>query len=113
MNLLAGNEVLYTILNCSNILNVTFFFLDGTKLPVNLRQKVYSNGTLTIEEVQRQTDAGTYTCQAKNHHGHLSRRDVEIQILSMYWINTNFIYIIYCFYHNLFQFDQKFYRFLL
>lgn len=54
---------------------------DGLTLPVNLRQKVYSNGTLTIEQVQRQTDAGTYTCQAKNHHGHSSRRDVEIQVL--------------------------------
>lgn len=62
-------------------LNVNLF-LDGSILPVNLRQKVYSNGTLIIEQVQRQTDAGTYTCQAKNHHGHSSRRDIEIQVLS-------------------------------
>lgn len=59
-------------------------FLDGITLPVNLRQKVYGNGTLTIDQVQRSTDAGTYTCQAKNHHGHSSRRDVEIQVLSIY-----------------------------
>jgi len=61
-------------------------FLDGSTLPVNLRQKVYANGTLTIDNVQRQTDAGTYTCQAKNHHGHSSRRDVDIQVLSTYRI---------------------------
>ncbi|VVC29919.1 Fibronectin type III,Immunoglobulin subtype,Immunoglobulin-like domain,Immunoglobulin-like [Cinara cedri] len=54
---------------------------DGATLPVNIRQKVYSNGTLTIDQVQRQIDAGTYTCQAKNHHGRTSRRDVDIQVL--------------------------------
>lgn len=57
---------------------------DGSTLPVNLRQKVYANGTLAVDQVQRQSDAGTYTCQAKNHHGHSSRRDVEIQVLSVY-----------------------------
>lgn len=62
---------------------IVHIFLDGLTLPVNLRQKVYSNGTLTIEQVQRQTDSGTYTCQVKNHHGHSSRRDVEIQVLSI------------------------------
>lgn len=59
----------------------TTVFLDGLTLPANLRQKIYSNGTLTIENVQRQTDSGTYTCQAKNHHGHSSRRDVEVIVL--------------------------------
>lgn len=77
-------------------------FLDGSILPTNLRQKVYSNGTLTIEQVQRQTDAGTYTCQAKNHHGHSSRRDIEIQVLSIYLItliqNRIKFYLIYCFF---------------
>lgn len=58
-----------------------FFFLDGTVLPVNRRQRVYSNGTLVIEHVQRQADAGTYTCQAQNRQKHSARRDVEVQVL--------------------------------
>lgn len=69
-----------------HVVCVYVFLPDGLTLPVNLRQKVYANGTLTVDQVQRQSDAGTYTCQAKNHHGHSSRRDVEIQVLSTYTI---------------------------
>ncbi|XP_050441202.1 cell adhesion molecule Dscam2 isoform X2 [Adelges cooleyi] len=54
---------------------------DGLVLPRNRRQKVYSNGTLTVDQVQRQSDAGSYTCLVKNHHGQFSRRNVEVKIL--------------------------------
>ncbi|KAG8222804.1 hypothetical protein J437_LFUL005010, partial [Ladona fulva] len=54
---------------------------DGAILPVNRRQRVYSNGTLVIEQATRQADAGTYTCQAQNRQRHTARRDVEIQVL--------------------------------
>lgn len=89
MNQLIGNGVRNKVENnfkLSIIFLFQYLFLDGLTLPVNLRQKIYSNGTLTIDQVQRQTDAGTYTCQAKNHHGHSSRRDVEIQVLSINYI---------------------------
>ncbi|PSN42210.1 hypothetical protein C0J52_11247 [Blattella germanica] len=54
---------------------------DGTVLPMNRRQRVYSNGTLIIEHAQRQADAGTYTCQAQNRQKHTARRDVEVQVI--------------------------------
>jgi len=54
---------------------------DGTVLPMNRRQRVYSNGTLVIEHAQRQEDAGTYTCQAQNRQKHTARRDVEVQVI--------------------------------
>ncbi|XP_069681625.1 cell adhesion molecule Dscam1 isoform X3 [Periplaneta americana] len=54
---------------------------DGTVLPMNRRQRVYSNGTLVIEHAQRQADAGTYTCQAQNRQKHTARRDVEVQVI--------------------------------
>lgn len=53
---------------------------DGQLLPINRRQRVYTNGTLLIEQTQRAEDAGTYTCQAQNRQRHSARRDLEIQI---------------------------------
>jgi hypothetical protein len=55
--------------------------IDGAMLPINRRQRVYSNGTLLIEHAQRPTDAGTYTCMAANRQKHSARRDVEVQVL--------------------------------
>ncbi|XP_073994587.1 Down syndrome cell adhesion molecule 4 isoform X2 [Rhodnius prolixus] len=54
---------------------------DGVQLPVNRRQKVYSNGTLVIEQAQPSADVGTYTCQAQNRQKHTARRDVEVHVL--------------------------------
>lgn len=53
---------------------------EGQMLPVNRRQRVYTNGTLVIEQTQRTEDAGTYTCQAQNRQRHSARRDLEVQI---------------------------------
>ncbi|XP_063226995.1 cell adhesion molecule Dscam2 [Bacillus rossius redtenbacheri] len=54
---------------------------DGTLLPTTRRQRVYPNGTLVVEQAQRQEDAGTYTCQAQNRQKHSARRDVEVQVI--------------------------------
>ncbi|XP_070509703.1 cell adhesion molecule Dscam1 isoform X3 [Chironomus tepperi] len=54
---------------------------DGQTLPINRRQRVYNNGTLIIEQLQRSEDAGTYTCMAQNKQSQISRRNVEIQVL--------------------------------
>lgn len=50
-------------------------------MPVNRRQRTFPNGTLVIEQLQRNEDAGTYTCMALNKQGQTSRRNVEIQVL--------------------------------
>lgn len=40
-------------------------FLDGRRLPTNRRQRVFPNGTLQIEQVQRHEDEGNYVCSAR------------------------------------------------
>ncbi|CAD7083563.1 unnamed protein product [Hermetia illucens] len=54
---------------------------DGQTLPINRRQRAYNNGTLIIEQLQRLSDAGTYTCMAQNKQKQTARRNVEIQVL--------------------------------
>ncbi|XP_063908088.1 cell adhesion molecule Dscam1 isoform X3 [Zophobas morio] len=54
---------------------------DGQLLPVNRRQRVYANGTLVVEQTQRNEDAGTYTCQAQNRQRNSDRRNVEVQVI--------------------------------
>ncbi|KPU79154.1 uncharacterized protein Dana_GF27026 [Drosophila ananassae] len=53
---------------------------DGVKLPVNARQRI-NNATLTIENVQRAADQGTYTCIARNKQNYTSMRSVELKVL--------------------------------
>lgn len=53
----------------------------GQVLPLNRRQRVYPNGTLVVEQTQKDEDAGTYTCQAKNGQRNTARRDVQVQVL--------------------------------
>uniref|UniRef100_T1IX56 Down syndrome cell adhesion molecule n=1 Tax=Strigamia maritima TaxID=126957 RepID=T1IX56_STRMM len=53
----------------------------GRSLPVNLRQLVFPNGTLVIEEVQREADSGTYTCLARNNQGQSAKSDVDVAVL--------------------------------
>lgn len=60
-----------------------FIISDGQILPLTRRQRVYSNGTLVIEQTQRLEDAGTYTCQATNRQKTSARRDLEVQVIGM------------------------------
>ncbi|KAJ1531014.1 hypothetical protein ONE63_005846 [Megalurothrips usitatus] len=53
---------------------------DGVVLPSIMRQRVAAN-TLTIENVQRTSDQGTYTCTARAKHSHVSKRSVDVRVL--------------------------------
>nr|CAD7427385.1 unnamed protein product [Timema monikensis] len=53
----------------------------GRELPDDLRQKVQSDGTLVISPVQKSTDAGVYTCSARNKQGHSARRSGEVAVI--------------------------------
>ncbi|PSN52800.1 Down syndrome cell adhesion molecule-like protein Dscam2 [Blattella germanica] len=53
----------------------------GRELPDDLRQKVQADGTLVIIPVQKATDAGVYTCSAKNKQGHSARRSGEVTVI--------------------------------
>ena len=52
-------------------------------LPINDRQRVYPNGTLIIEDVQRNEDAATYTCIARNEQGYSARSDLDVTVMGM------------------------------
>ncbi|KAI5642678.1 immunoglobulin domain-containing protein [Phthorimaea operculella] len=54
---------------------------DGRVLPINRKQKVFPNGTLVIENVERLSDQATYTCVAKNSQGYSARGTLELQVM--------------------------------
>ncbi|XP_043495196.1 Down syndrome cell adhesion molecule-like protein Dscam2 isoform X4 [Polistes fuscatus] len=51
------------------------------ELPDHLRQKVHPDGTLVITNVQKKTDAGVYTCWARNKQGHSARRSGDVAVI--------------------------------
>ncbi|XP_030242124.1 Down syndrome cell adhesion molecule-like protein Dscam2 isoform X23 [Drosophila navojoa] len=54
---------------------------DNRPLPINRKQKVFPNGTLIIENVERNSDQATYTCVAKNQEGYSARGSLEVQVM--------------------------------
>ena len=56
---------------------------DGVRLPTNIRQRV-TNGTLTVENVQRTSDQGTYSCTARNKQNYTAQRSVDIRVLGKF-----------------------------
>ncbi|XP_017758307.1 PREDICTED: Down syndrome cell adhesion molecule-like protein Dscam2 isoform X3 [Eufriesea mexicana] len=51
------------------------------ELPDDLRQKVLKDGTLVITSVQKNGDAGVYTCSARNKQGHSARRSGDVAVI--------------------------------
>lgn len=54
---------------------------ENRLLPINRKQKVFPNGTLIIENVDRNQDQATYTCVAKNAEGYSARGSLEVEIM--------------------------------
>lgn len=54
---------------------------DNRALPINRKQKVFPNGTLIIENVERNSDQASYTCVAKNAEGFIARGAIEIEVM--------------------------------
>jgi len=54
---------------------------ENRVLPINRKQKVFPNGTLIIENVERNSDQATYTCVAKNAEGYSARGALEVEIM--------------------------------
>ncbi|GLG93649.1 Down syndrome cell adhesion molecule-like protein Dscam2 [Gryllus bimaculatus] len=54
---------------------------DGQQLPVNRRQEVSANGTLTVRNVvDSDSDRGVYTCTARNKQGHEDSKSVTVEV---------------------------------
>ena len=54
---------------------------DGRRLPLNARQRVQFNGSLTIDPVDKSADAGTYTCEARGQSSNFARQQVQLNII--------------------------------
>lgn len=62
------------------VITPLFVLTDNRPLPINRKQKVFPNGTLIIENVERNSDQATYTCVAKNG-GYNARGALEVEIM--------------------------------
>ncbi|XP_052129244.1 cell adhesion molecule Dscam2-like isoform X4 [Frankliniella occidentalis] len=54
---------------------------DGRVLPLNRRQHVFPNGTLHLENVQRDSESGLYRCTASNKQGRSSTQGLELAVI--------------------------------
>lgn len=59
---------------------------DNRVLPINRKQKVFPNGTLVIENVERMSDQATYTCVAKNTQGYSARNSLEVKVMGKFFV---------------------------
>lgn len=59
---------------------------DTRVLPINRKQKVFPNGTLIIENVERMSDQATYTCVARNAQGYSARGTLEVQVMGKFHV---------------------------
>lgn len=66
--------------------NLMYFRVFSRVLPINRKQKVFPNGTLVIENVERMSDEATYTCVAKNSQGYTARGTLELQVMGKLFI---------------------------
>lgn len=73
-----------TIINAMNFFyytNTVPLLINFSVLPINRKQKVFPNGTLVIENVERMSDQATYTCVAKNSQSYSARGTLELQVM--------------------------------
>lgn len=63
-----------------------YIILDNRPLPINRKQKVFPNGTLIIENVERNSDQATYTCVAKNVEGYSARGSLDVQVMGKFFL---------------------------
>lgn len=62
---------------------------DTRVLPINRKQKVFPNGTLIIENVERMSDQATYTCVARNAQGYSARGTLEVQVMGKFQVSLS------------------------
>lgn len=59
-------------------------------MPINRKQKVFPNGTLIIENVERISDQAIYMCVARNAQGYSARGTLEVQVMGMFLLIFQF-----------------------
>uniref|UniRef100_A0A8D8TJ37 Down syndrome cell adhesion molecule-like protein Dscam2 n=1 Tax=Cacopsylla melanoneura TaxID=428564 RepID=A0A8D8TJ37_9HEMI len=81
--IVAGETLVVTCPVAGYPIESIFWEREGRTLPINRKQKVFPNGTLIIENVERLSDQATYTCVAKNAQGYSSRGTLEVQVMDL------------------------------
>ena len=84
MKVVAGKTMMVTCPVAGYPITNIVWEREGRQLPINDRQRVFPNGTLIIEDVQRNEDAASYTCIAKNEEGYSARSDLEVSVMGKY-----------------------------
>lgn len=54
---------------------------DGRRLPLNGRQRLQFNGSLTIDPVDKSSDGGQYSCEARGQNGLTARQSLQLNII--------------------------------
>ncbi|KAK4004122.1 hypothetical protein OUZ56_005866 [Daphnia magna] len=56
---------------------------DGRRLPLNGRRRLQFNGSLTIDPLDKSSDAGLYSCEARGQNGLSARQSLQLNILAL------------------------------
>ncbi|XP_050520800.1 cell adhesion molecule Dscam2 isoform X48 [Daktulosphaira vitifoliae] len=80
-NIVSGENLFVTCPVAGYPLESITWERENRQLPINRKQKVFPNGTLIIENVERSSDQATYTCVAKNSQGHTAKGNLEVQVM--------------------------------
>lgn len=56
----------------------------GDILPIHLKQRVFSNGTLLVKHVEGATDKGEYSCSVSNQQGQSAHGRLYLDVMSTY-----------------------------
>ncbi|XP_037792633.1 Down syndrome cell adhesion molecule-like protein Dscam2 [Penaeus monodon] len=54
---------------------------DGVRLPMGHRQRVFPNGTLVVEQVNRKNDDGIYSCTASSKQGRSDTQQLTVRVM--------------------------------
>jgi hypothetical protein len=74
----------FDLIHFSNF-NYHLILLDGRRLPLNSRQRLYPfNGSLTIDPLDKSSDAGLYSCEARGQNGLTARQSLQLNILGKF-----------------------------
>ena len=80
-SIVAGDTLVITCPAAGYPIESIIWERDGRALPINRKQKVFPNGTLIIENVERSSDQATYTCVARNAQGYSARGSLDVKVM--------------------------------
>ncbi|XP_049855344.1 Down syndrome cell adhesion molecule-like protein Dscam2 [Schistocerca gregaria] len=77
----AGTDAIFNCYVTGHPISSIHWEKDGRPLNETERRTLFSNGTLSIKDVDKSEDSGVYVCIARNPSGRSARRKVKVQVL--------------------------------